>query len=61
MVVQLADQGPVLPGRPTLKPFSEMRRDDGTALEPTVPAPTTTTIPVITPDMLAADSAARND
>ncbi|MFL0412288.1 glycoside hydrolase family 65 protein [Microbacterium paludicola] len=50
-VVPLADQGPVLPGRPTLKPFSEMRRDDGTILEPTVPTtasiPVTTSIPVI--------------
>ncbi|GAA1742997.1 glycoside hydrolase family 65 protein [Microbacterium paludicola] len=50
-VVPLADQGPVLPGRPTLKPFSEMRRDDGTMLEPTVPTtasiPVTTAIPVI--------------
>ncbi|GAA3657068.1 glycoside hydrolase family 65 protein [Microbacterium marinilacus] len=48
VVVPLADQGPVLPGRPTLKPFSEMRRDDGTALEPTVPAAITASIPVTT-------------
>ncbi|WP_345752057.1 glycoside hydrolase family 65 protein [Microbacterium rhizophilus] len=52
VVVPLHDQGPVLPGRPTLKPFSEMRRDDGTALEPTVPVtasiPVTTSIPIIT-------------
>jgi alpha,alpha-trehalose phosphorylase len=57
VVVHLEDQGPVLPGRPTLKPFLEMRRDDGTSLEPTVPVtasiPITTAIPVI-PDGVAA-------
>ena len=60
-VVPLADQGPVLPGRPTLTPFSEMRRDDGTALEPTVPAPITTSIPVITAGMQTVPSAADHD
>ncbi|MER7796346.1 glycosyl hydrolase family 65 protein [Microbacterium sp. NPDC096154] len=48
VVVPLADQGPVLPGRPSLQAFSQMRRDDGTSLEPTVPAPITASIPVTT-------------
>lgn len=56
VVVPLADQGPLLPGRPTLKPFSEMRRDDGTALEPTVPAPVTASIPVTTSIPVVTDS-----
>ncbi|WP_203136131.1 glycoside hydrolase family 65 protein [Microbacterium sp. JZ31] len=56
-IVPLADQGPVLPGRPTLTPFSEMRRDDGTSLEPTVPAPVTSSIPVITAGMQTVTAA----
>ncbi|GGH43208.1 glycoside hydrolase family 65 protein [Microbacterium album] len=50
-VVTLADQGPVLPGRPTLTPFAEMRRDDGTSLEPTVPAAVTASTPVVVDDL----------
>ena len=45
-VVALAGQGPVRPGRPTLRQFEDARRDDGTLMQPTVPV-TTTSIPVI--------------
>src|SRR5690606_23068412 len=45
-VVALADQGPLRPGRPTLRQFEDARRDDGTLMSPTIPV-TTTTIPVI--------------
>lgn len=45
-VVALADQGPLRPGRPTLRQFEDARRDDGTLMSPTIPV-TTTTIPII--------------
>lgn len=45
-VVALADQGPVRPGRPTLRQFADARRDDGTLMSPTVPV-TTSAIPII--------------
>ncbi|WP_353113835.1 glycosyl hydrolase family 65 protein [Microbacterium sp.] len=44
-VVALADQGPVRPGRPTLRQFADARRDDGTLMSPTVPV--TSSIPVM--------------
>ncbi|WP_375385619.1 glycoside hydrolase family 65 protein [uncultured Microbacterium sp.] len=47
VVVPLADQGPVLPGKPSLTQFADMRRDDGTFLSASVPI-ITTTIPIIT-------------
>ncbi|MFV0320325.1 MAG: glycoside hydrolase family 65 protein [Microbacterium sp.] len=43
VVVALADQGPVIPGRPTLRQFADARRDDGTLLSPSLPVITTTT------------------
>lgn len=46
--VPLEDQGPVRPGRPTLKKFSEMRREDGTTLDPVLPAGHDETVPVVT-------------
>lgn len=46
VVVALADQGPVLPGRPTLQQFEDARRDDGTRLSASVPV-MTSTLPVI--------------
>lgn len=45
-VVALADQGPVLPGRPTLRQFEDARRDDGTRLSASVPV-ITTTMPIL--------------
>ncbi|MFT4258065.1 glycoside hydrolase family 65 protein [Microbacterium sp.] len=46
VVVPLADQGPVIAGRPTLRPFQDAVREDGTPLAPTVPV-ITTAIPVL--------------
>ncbi|MFJ6429553.1 MULTISPECIES: glycoside hydrolase family 65 protein [Microbacterium] len=46
VVVPLADQGPLLPGRPTLRQFADARREDGTRMSASVPV-ITTTIPVI--------------
>ncbi|WP_261165193.1 glycoside hydrolase family 65 protein [Microbacterium sp. Marseille-Q6965] len=46
--VPLDDQGPVRPGRPTLKKFSELRREDGTTLDPVLPAGHDETVPVVT-------------
>ncbi len=45
-VVHLPDQGPLIPGRPTLRRFADARRDDGTRLSASVPV-ITTAIPVI--------------
>jgi alpha,alpha-trehalose phosphorylase len=45
-LVRLAGQGPVRPGRPTLRGIADARRDDGTRLSASVPV-TTTTIPII--------------
>ncbi|HWS50376.1 MAG TPA: glycosyl hydrolase family 65 protein [Microbacterium sp.] len=45
-VVHLADQGPLIPGRPTLRRFADARRDDGTLLSASVPV-ITTAIPII--------------
>ncbi|WOF24057.1 glycosyl hydrolase family 65 protein [Microbacterium betulae] len=49
-VVPLDDQGPVLHGRPTMRKYSSMRREDGTPLEPTLP-PVTTAIPIVLDDL----------
>ena len=46
VVVPLADQGPLIPGRPTLRQFADARREDGTRMSASVPV-ITTTIPVI--------------
>ena len=45
-IVALAGQGPVRPGRPTLRQIEDARRDDGTRLSASVPV-TTTTIPIL--------------
>lgn len=42
VVAPLADQGPVLPGRPSLRKFADVRRDDGTLLSASVPTVTAT-------------------
>lgn len=47
-VVPLADQGPMLPGRPTLRQFADARREDGTRMSASVPV-ITTAVPVIEP------------
>ncbi|MFT4229263.1 MAG: glycosyl hydrolase family 65 protein [Microbacterium sp.] len=53
VVVPLADQGPTIAGRPSLRQFADSRRDDGTLLSASVPTVTasvptvTATIPVI--------------
>ncbi|OAN36621.1 glycoside hydrolase family 65 protein [Microbacterium sp. H83] len=46
VVVALADQGPLIPGRPTLRQFADALREDGTRLSASVPV-ITTAIPVI--------------
>jgi len=46
VVVPLADQGPILSGRPTLRQFADALREDGTRLSASVPV-ITTAIPVI--------------
>src|SRR5690606_2329110 len=45
-VVPLANQGPVLPGRPRLGQFEGARREDGTRISASVPV-ITTAIPII--------------
>jgi len=47
VVVPLATQGPVRPGRPTLRQFVDARREDGTLLSASVPV-MTTSVPVVT-------------
>ena len=46
VVVPLVGQGPVIPGRPSLKQFADVRREDGTLLSASVPT-VTSTIPII--------------
>ncbi|MGY1552023.1 glycoside hydrolase family 65 protein [Microbacterium sp. A588] len=46
VVVALADQGPVIPGRPTLRAFQDARREDGTRLSASVPV-MTNALPII--------------
>ncbi|WP_435527551.1 glycoside hydrolase family 65 protein [Microbacterium aurantiacum] len=46
VVVPLEDQGPVIPGRPSLKELADARREDGSILSASVPT-VTTAIPVI--------------
>lgn len=46
VVVALADQGPLIPGRPTLRQFADALREDGTRLSASVPV-ITTAIPII--------------
>nr|WP_201471347.1 glycoside hydrolase family 65 protein [Microbacterium hydrocarbonoxydans] len=48
VVVPLADQGPILSGRPTLRQFADALREDGTRLSASVPV-ITTAIPIIEP------------
>lgn len=45
--IPLADQGPVIPGRPMQRDFADARREDGTLLQASVPT-ATTAIPIIT-------------
>ena len=47
VVAPLADQGPVIPGRPSLRELIGERREDGTLLSASVPTTETTSIPVI--------------
>lgn len=46
VVVPLEDQGPVIPGRPSLKELADARREDGSILSASVPT-VTTSIPVV--------------
>jgi len=46
VIAPLADQGPVIAGRPTLRQFEDARRDDGTWLSASVPV-MTNTMPII--------------
>ncbi|WEG09779.1 glycosyl hydrolase family 65 protein [Microbacterium horticulturae] len=50
IVVELADQGPDIPGRPTLRELIGERREDGTLLSASVPTTHTTSIPIIDMD-----------
>ncbi|MGC5171466.1 glycoside hydrolase family 65 protein [Micromonospora sp. DT81.3] len=54
-VAPLRGQGPVRPGRPSLRQWADIRRDDGTLLTASVPT-VTAAIPVITDSMLIAGS-----
>ncbi|QIG39939.1 glycoside hydrolase family 65 protein [Microbacterium sp. 4R-513] len=47
LVIPLADQGPVIPGRPTIRQFEDVRREDGTLLVASIPT-VTSAIPIIT-------------
>ncbi|MFS0854161.1 glycoside hydrolase family 65 protein [Microbacterium sp. 179-I 3D4 NHS] len=47
VLAPLADQGPLIAGRPTLRQFADALREDGTRLSASVPV-ITTSIPVIT-------------
>jgi alpha,alpha-trehalose phosphorylase len=49
VIVELADQGPVIPGRPSLRQFEDALREDGTPLSASVPV-ITTAIPIIGSD-----------
>lgn len=46
VVVPLTDQGPLIPGRPSLRQFADALREDGTRLSASVPV-ITTAIPII--------------
>ncbi|MEZ3162090.1 glycosyl hydrolase family 65 protein [Microbacterium sp. BWT-B31] len=46
VVVPLADQGPVIPGRPDHRKFADVRREDGTLLSSSIPT-VTSAIPII--------------
>lgn len=48
VAVPLADQGPVIPGRPSLTQFADVRLEDGTVLSASVPT-VTASIPIIAP------------
>ncbi|WJL96242.1 glycosyl hydrolase family 65 protein [Microbacterium sp. ET2] len=53
VTVALADQGPVIPGRPSLTQFADVELEDGTTLSASVPT-VTASIPVVTAPVLAA-------
>ncbi len=57
VAVPLADQGPVIPGRPSLRRFEDARRDDGTLLSASVPTVTTSIEVVEVIDIAAEDAA----
>jgi alpha,alpha-trehalose phosphorylase len=46
VVVPLDGQGPVIPGKPSLRQFADVRREDGTLLSASVPT-VTTSIPIV--------------
>ena len=54
VIVSLANQGPVIAGRPSLRQFADLRREDGTLLSASVPT-VTTAIPVITDPTLVVE------
>ncbi|MEI3867442.1 glycosyl hydrolase family 65 protein [Microbacterium sp. CCNWLW134] len=53
VVVPLENQGPVIPGRPSLTQFADVRLEDGTTLSASVPT-VTASIPIITSPVPAA-------
>ena len=46
LMIPLADQGPVIPGRPSIRQFADVTRDDGSLLSASVPV-VTTSIPIV--------------
>ncbi|GAA1699119.1 glycosyl hydrolase family 65 protein [Microbacterium sediminicola] len=55
IIVPLPDQGPVIPGRPSIRKFADVQRDDGSVLSASVPV-ATTSIPIVTAaDILDVD------
>ena len=53
--VELADQGPVRAGRPTIEQFEDIRREDGTLLSASVPT-VSTSIPTLTGPIPVGDA-----
>ncbi|MDO8381786.1 MAG: glycosyl hydrolase family 65 protein [Microbacterium sp.] len=53
--VELADQGPVRSGRPTIEQFEDIRREDGTLLSASVPT-VSTSIPTLTGPIPVGDA-----
>jgi alpha,alpha-trehalose phosphorylase len=58
VVVPLATQGPVRPGRPTLRMFADIRREDGTLLSASVPSLTSSMPTITTPNPIVDPEAA---
>lgn len=60
LAVELADQGPVRSGRPTIEQFEDIRREDGTLLSASVPT-VSTSIPTLTGPIAVGLATAADD